>query len=473
MLTNTVLAVVAVLAQMHSAMAADSLYEKGSPILQITNKKQLNELINTSNHTSIVEFYAPWCGHCKNLKGDYEKAARSLAGMVNVAAVNCDETRELCSSMGVQGFPTLKIVRPSKTPGRKPVIEDYQGQRTAGSIVDSLTSQMNNHVVKVTDATLDAFLAANEGPKALLFTEKGTTAPTTKALATDFLGALSLGQVRSKEKVTVDKYGVTKFPALVLLPAGDDGKEPVVYDGKMKLKEMAAFLSQAAEPNKPVDINVAAPPKKAKADKEKKDKAEKKAEKKEGKADEEETATSSTPTEQQTAPVIVQSAIPIPTVHTPEKLQSSCLGEKSHTCVLAFISDNEANNNDKATQDVLDHLAELAHKNAQAKRATFPFYVVPASNEASALLLKALGLEEKTDQVHLVAVNARRGWWRHFEGDDLSFKTIESWFDAIRMGEGAKEKLPASLVVKAEVKEEPKEEAKTEAKEEEVKHEEL
>ncbi|CAK7272654.1 hypothetical protein SEPCBS57363_005239 [Sporothrix epigloea] len=469
MLTKTLLAVVVALAEMNSALASDGLYQKGSPVLQITNKKQLDKLINTSNHTSIVEFYAPWCGHCKSLKGDYEKAAHSLASMVNVAAINCDETRELCSSMGVKGFPTLKIVRPSKVPGRKPVIEDYQGQRTAGSIVDSLTSQMNNHVVKVTDATLGPFLEANNGPKALLFTEKATTAPITKALATDFLGVLSLGQVRSKEKATVDKYGVAKFPALVLLP-GDD-KEPVVYDGKMKHKEMLQFLSQAAEPNKPVDINAAAPPKKSKADKEKKTAA---------------TTTSSTPTEKQTAPVIIQGAVPIPTVHTLDKLRSSCLGDKSPTCVLAFVGD-EANEKQKATQDVLGHLAELAHKNAQAKRAAFPFYAVPASNEASTLLLEALELDaESKDQVHLVAINARRGWWRHYKGGDSpSFATIESWIDAIRMGEGAKEKLPQSLVTKAEVKEakeEPREEPEKQVKEqsndepvdgEEIKHEEL
>ncbi|CAK7200726.1 hypothetical protein SEUCBS139899_003425 [Sporothrix eucalyptigena] len=501
MWTKSLLAAVAVMSELQAALAADSLYDKGSPILQITTKKQLNQLINTSNHTSIIEFYAPWCGHCKNLKGDYEKAARSLAGMVNVAAVNCDESQELCSSMGIQGFPTLKIVRPPKAAGRKPVIEDYQGQRTAGSIVDSLTAQMNNYVIKVTDASLDKFLEG-EGPKALLFTEKGTTAPTTKALATDFLGVLSLGQVRNKESATVEKYGVTKFPALVLLPG--EGKDSIVYDGKMKHKEMVEFLSQAAEPNKPVDINGAAPKKdKAKKDKAKKDKAKKdkadKAEKKEKKAkaekveeqkpvveDDAETETTSTPTEQQTAPVIVQGAVPIPTIHTLEKLQSSCLHDKSHTCVLVFVGDEESEKK-ATTQEVLSHLAELAHKYAQNKRALFPFYAIPASNEASATLLKALELDGgSSEQPQVVALNARRGWWRDFKGDDLSAQAIESWVDTIRMGDGVKEKLPASVVVEAkkekeapkeevkeEVKEEPAEEVKDEPKEEEMKHQEL
>ena len=48
-----------------------------------------------------------------------EKAAKNLDGLANVAAVNCDddENKPLCGRLGIQGFPTLKIVTPSKKPG--------------------------------------------------------------------------------------------------------------------------------------------------------------------------------------------------------------------------------------------------------------------------------------------------------------------------------------------------------------------
>ncbi|KJR87280.1 protein disulfide-isomerase A6 [Sporothrix schenckii 1099-18] len=504
--SKTLLAVVATLAGMHEALAqsnSESLYSKNSAVTQINSRAQLDRLINQSNRTSIIEFYAPWCGHCKNLKPDYEKAARSLDGLANVVAVNCEEARETCASFGVEGFPTLKIARPPKVrgKGRRTVVDNYNGQRTAAAIVESVTSQMNNHVVKVTDATLDEFLSSQPGAKALLFTEKGTTAPSTKALATDFLGSIAIGQVRNKEAATVDKYGVTTFPALLLL-TGDDDAAPIAYEGKFKLAEMTAFLSQAAEPNPPLNLNGKAKTGKSEKSKEKKEKetkekktAEKKAEKeKETTAEtadaETETSTTETPT-QQTAPVIVESALPVPTIHTAAKLQSSCFSGKAPTCVLVFVGDASSDEASADTQTALDHLAEVAHKYAQNKRALFPFFAVPASNPASAALLGAMEVQATSsyNRVQLVAVNGRRSWWRKYEGGgvDLSQESIEQWIDDIRMGEGTKHELPEGVITtveklaetKEEAKDEAKDEAKVEVKEEakeeakEVKHEEL
>lgn len=43
----------------------------------------------------FVEFYAPWCGHCRNLVPAWEKAAEHLKGIVNFGGVNCDEHKSI------------------------------------------------------------------------------------------------------------------------------------------------------------------------------------------------------------------------------------------------------------------------------------------------------------------------------------------------------------------------------------------
>ena len=228
--------------------ASAGLYTKSSPVLQV-DAKTYPSLIAASNHTTILEFYAPWCGHCRNLQPAYEKAAKSLKGLAKVAAVDCDEeaNKPFCGSMGVQGFPTLKIVKPGKKAGR-PIVEDYQGARSAKAIVEAVKEKIPNHVKRVGDKDLEDWLKTNNASsKAVLFTDKGTTSALLKAVAVDFLGGVDIAQVRSKEKTAVQTFGITSFPTLVLLPGGE--QEAIVYDGEMTKEGIVAFLSQVSAPN--------------------------------------------------------------------------------------------------------------------------------------------------------------------------------------------------------------------------------
>lgn len=55
----------------------------------------------------FVEFYAPWCGHCRKLDGTWTELAEKLGGQVNVGKVDATSNKALVKRFGVKGFPTL------------------------------------------------------------------------------------------------------------------------------------------------------------------------------------------------------------------------------------------------------------------------------------------------------------------------------------------------------------------------------
>ncbi|KAI0895426.1 thioredoxin-domain-containing protein [Annulohypoxylon nitens] len=432
---TTAIAAVAILSALPTAQAG--LYLKSSPVTQV-DAKNYDKIINKSNHTTVVEFYAPWCGHCQNLKPAYEKAARNLEGLAHVAAVNCDEdeNKQLCGMMGVKGFPTLKTVRPGKK--GKPIVEDYNGPRTAKGIVDAVVEKINNHVKRVTDKDIDSFLSTkNETAKAILFTEKGTTSALLKSIAIDFLDVISVAQIRDKETKANELFGIKSYPTLVLLPGGD--KESVVYNGELKKDAMVKFLTQAGEPNPDPA------PSKAKGEKKGDKKSEKKDKKASPKPSDSSSKTTSTESSESTdvppAEKPVEVAPPIPVITEAAQLTKECLNTKAHTCVLAFVPSAHGETAEKA----LTSLAELAFKHAHAQRHLFPFFEVYNDNDVTASAFKSL---ELAGEVEIVAVNGKRGWWRHYEGD-FTPESVESWIDAIRLSEGTKKKVPAGVISEA------------------------
>ena len=117
-------------------LSLQALYSSNSKVVQLT-QSNFNSMVLQSNEVWIVEFYAPWCGHCKSLAPHFDKAALALNGMVKVGAVNMDEHQSVGSPYGIQGFPTLKVFGADK---KKP--SDYQGERSAKAIVDHMVGEV-------------------------------------------------------------------------------------------------------------------------------------------------------------------------------------------------------------------------------------------------------------------------------------------------------------------------------------------
>jgi len=90
--------------------------------------------------TALVMFYAPWCGHCKRLKPEFEKSSGDLLANdppVTLAKVDCTEGgKDVCGRFEVKGYPTLKIFRGGE------LSSDYNGPREAGGITKYMKAQV-------------------------------------------------------------------------------------------------------------------------------------------------------------------------------------------------------------------------------------------------------------------------------------------------------------------------------------------
>ena len=93
--------------------------------------KSWNDLVMSHEKEVLVEFYAPWCGHCKQLAPHYDEAAKRLANNPNIMLAKVDSTENEVAGVDIQGFPTLKFWGKDKTVD--PI--EYNGGRDAEGIL--------------------------------------------------------------------------------------------------------------------------------------------------------------------------------------------------------------------------------------------------------------------------------------------------------------------------------------------------
>jgi len=98
----------------------------------------------------LVEFFAPWCGHCKTLAPKYEVAATQLKGKAHIAKIDCTLNEKTCGRFEVRGYPTLKLFRHGQP-------SEYNGVRETDGLVSFMKKQVLPAVSKLESSDIKTF----------------------------------------------------------------------------------------------------------------------------------------------------------------------------------------------------------------------------------------------------------------------------------------------------------------------------
>ncbi|KAK9663914.1 hypothetical protein RND81_14G006000 [Saponaria officinalis] len=246
----------------------NALYGASSPVLQLTPNNFKSKVLN-ANGVVLVEFFAPWCGHCQALTPIWEKAATVLKGVATVAALDADAHKSLAQEYGIRGFPTIKVFVPGKGPVDymgarevKPIAEfalqqvkallkDRLNGKTGGGSSEkksepSASVELNSRnfdelVLKSKDLWVVEFFAPWCGHCKKL-------APEWKKAANNLKGKVKLGHVNcDEEKSFMSRFNVQGFPTILVF--GADKDTPTPYEGARTASAIESFALEQLESN--------------------------------------------------------------------------------------------------------------------------------------------------------------------------------------------------------------------------------
>jgi protein disulfide-isomerase A6 len=149
------------------------------------DERDFDSVVLDSSKDVLVEFYAPWCGHCKRLAPDYEKVAQAFAHESGVAIVkiDCDAHKGKCSQFDVSGYPTLKWFPKDNKKGLP-----YEAGRSVKDFVEYVnkeTGTLRQHDGSLLptagrhsdlDALATKFMQASESDRATLISQADSVA---------------------------------------------------------------------------------------------------------------------------------------------------------------------------------------------------------------------------------------------------------------------------------------------------------
>nr|XP_023660001.1 protein disulfide-isomerase-like [Paramormyrops kingsleyae] len=213
----------------------DILEDKDVMVLHVNNfARALSE-----NKYLLVEFYAPWCSHCRALEPEYSQAAGILkneTSEIRLAKVDATEEKELAAEFGVDSFPILKLFED----GKRENATDFTGKRNAKGIVQWLKRRAGPAAT---------FLGTEQDAQELIDAHS--------VVVIGFFTHLSNDDVKvfyeTAMEITDVTFGITTLPevfkkysvantAVVLFKQFDEGRVEFEISKKLEKNELTTFI---------------------------------------------------------------------------------------------------------------------------------------------------------------------------------------------------------------------------------------
>lgn len=268
--THMRLLVTVLLAALVAASSVSALYDGTEKNVVVLTAENFDKEVTNSRSVWLVEFYAPWCGHCKQLSPEWKKAALALNGIAKLGVVDADKHGALGSRFGVEGFPTIKLFAGGQA-NKKP--QEYEGGRTAKDIVagvlkavealanqrlgkkpsaagggDEPEQEKGSDVVELSSSSFTSKVLASDEPWLVEFYAPWcghckSLAPEWKKAASLLKGKVNVAAIdATKHSAHNAKYGVQGFPTIKFFKNGKTA--PIDYSGGRTSQAIADFASK-------------------------------------------------------------------------------------------------------------------------------------------------------------------------------------------------------------------------------------
>lgn len=134
--------------------------QMGNPVRVLVGFN-FHEVSSDPDTDVLIDFYAPWCGHCRKFEPNYKALAKKLQHVKTLKIYKLDATRNEVQGMNIMGFPTIVLFQAGSSPKRQHV---YQGNRQP----DDMVNWLKHHCHHKFDETAPSTPAPKEPESGLL-----------------------------------------------------------------------------------------------------------------------------------------------------------------------------------------------------------------------------------------------------------------------------------------------------------------